>query len=100
MPTMGGAGGSQVSLSHRKIVSGTSLSWGLEAHLLLLWFHHVWCQRSPWPFTYHLLLSRIGGVQHNGNGMTWRNMQISGSSVLIQEKSGNWVHPLFNVAGN
>lgn len=28
MPIMGGAGGSQVSLSHRKIVSGTSLSWG------------------------------------------------------------------------
>lgn len=47
MATMGGIGDSQVPLSHRKIVSGTSLSLGIEDPLLLLWFYQGWFQSSP-----------------------------------------------------
>lgn len=41
---MGGAGDCQVLLSHKEIISGNSLAWGLEAHLLLLCFNQGWCQ--------------------------------------------------------
>lgn len=102
LPSTGGAEDSRVPLSHRKIVSRTSTSWGLETHLLLVWFHQGQCQRSPWPFKNHLLLSHIAGVQHHGNGMTGGTCKYLGALSCYRKSLGTGcIHFFFfNVVGN